>query len=221
MNRPHVTLKLASSIDGRIATAAGESRWITGAAARAEVHRLRAENDAVLVGVGTVIADDPELTARGEPAPARQPLRVVLDRRLRIPLTAKLLATRAAAPLLVLGAPGADPERAAALTRAGALVRLVQPLDQEGEISAVLRALHAHHAIGRLFIEGGGLVGASFLREGLVDRLEWFRAPLVLGAEAKPAVGPLNVAHLAAAPAFRRVAVREVGPDVWETYERC
>jgi diaminohydroxyphosphoribosylaminopyrimidine deaminase/5-amino-6-(5-phosphoribosylamino)uracil reductase len=220
--RPHVTLKLATSLDGRIATASGESRWITGEAARAEVQRMRATHDAVLVGIGTVLADDPELLVRGEAAPAIQPVRVVLDRKLRIPETSRLMQTASdrCRRLVVMSTGGWPTDRPIA-RGSGVEVDLINPAVGEGEIAAVLRVLRQAHGVQSVLVEGGGIVAASFLREGLVDRIEWFRAPMVLGGEGRPAVAALEVARLADAPRFARVALRELGPDLWESYERA
>lgn len=220
--RPHVTLKLATSLDGRIATASGESRWITGEAARAEVQRMRAAHDAVLVGIGTVLADDPELLVRGEAAPAIQPVRVVLDRKLRIPETSRLVqtATDRRQRLVIISTGGWPTDRPLA-RGTGIEVNLVNPAPGEGEIAAVLRVLRQTHSAQSVLVEGGGIVAASFIEEGLVDRIEWFRAPIVLGAEGRPAIGALGLARLADAPAWRRVALRELGPDLWESYERA
>ena len=211
-----VTLKLATSLDGRIATATGESRWITGAEARAEVHRLRAAHDAVLVGIETVLADDPELTARGPGHEGAQPARVVLDSRQRLPLTAKLVQTAAVVPTYVV----CTEPPSAALTAAGVRVLQVEAVgDGRPELGATLQAL-AGEGLVRVLVEGGGQVAASFLRCGLVDRIEWFRAAIVLGAEGRPGVGALALSKLAAAPRFRRVEARPVGADLWERYER-
>ncbi len=206
--RPSVTLKLATSLDGRIATASGESKWITGEAARLEGHRLRAAHDAILVGIETVLADDPELTARLPGRPVDQPLRVVLDSRLRTPSHAKVAK---GAPALILSVQdGPD--------IGGARVLAVEA--QEGRPNPIA----ALAAIGRagahsVLIEGGGQVAASFLRAGLVDRLEWFRAPILLGGEGRPGVATLALANLASAPTFRRLSVEPVGDDLWERYE--
>lgn len=218
--RPTTILKLATSLDGRIATAAGESRWITGPAAREEVHRLRAEADAVLIGTGTALADDPELTARLGPPAAKQPLRVVLDSRLRLPLRSKLIATIPAAPLAVLAVTGADKAAQKALEDAGAQVVFAPGLAGRVDLDAALSLLQERFAVRSVLIESGGKLAASFVKARLVDRLEWVRGPILLGAEGRPAIDQLEIRRLADAPAFKRVAVREFGPDLWESYER-
>jgi len=211
-----VTLKLATSLDGRIATASGESRWITGGAAREAVHRLRAEHDAVVVGVETALADDPELTVRLVGYAGLQPARVVLDSRQRLTPDCKLVRTARETPTYLVATTSPDP----ALVAAGVRVLQVPAVGEDRpELKAVLRALAAEGLI-RLFVEGGGQVAASFLRCGLVDALEWFRAPTVIGGEGRPGVGALALAGLADAPKFRRTEVRELGEDLWERYER-
>lgn len=212
-----VTLKLATSLDGRIATGAGESRWITGEAAREAVHRLRAQHDAVLVGVETALADDPELTVRLRDYNGPQPARVVLDSRQRLSPACKLVATARDVPTYLIATTDADP----ALLAAGVRVLQVPAVgENRPELKTVVQRL-ADEGFSRLFVEGGGQVAASFLRCGLVDRIEWFRASLVIGGEGRPAVGALAVLALADAPRFRRADVREVGDDLWETYERA
>jgi diaminohydroxyphosphoribosylaminopyrimidine deaminase/5-amino-6-(5-phosphoribosylamino)uracil reductase len=203
-----VTLKLATSLDGRIATASGESRWITGEAARLEGHRLRAAHDAILVGVETVLHDDPELTARLPGRSVDQPLRVVLDSRLRTPGTAKLAGDNT----LILTA--AEPRAIGS-----AEVLRVEAEGGRPTIPAVLKALQNAGATS-LLIEGGGQVAAAFLRANAVDVLEWFRAPVLLGGEGRPCVASLALAKLADAPTFRRLAVEPVGDDLWERYAR-
>ena len=211
-----ITLKLATSLDGRIATAGGESRWITGEAAREAVHRLRAEHDAVLVGVETALADDPELTVRLPGYAGRQPARVVLDSRQRLPLTSKLVTTANQVPTYIVVTTEPDP----ALVAAGVRVLQVRAVGEDRpELKTVVRALAAE-GLNRLFVEGGGQVAASFLRCGLVEAIEWFRAPILIGGEGRPGVGSLAIAALADAPHFRRTEVHEVGDDLWERYER-
>jgi diaminohydroxyphosphoribosylaminopyrimidine deaminase/5-amino-6-(5-phosphoribosylamino)uracil reductase len=211
-----VTLKLATSMDGRIATAAGDSRWITGPEARAEVHRLRAQSDAVLVGLGTALADDPELTVRLDGFAGPQPARVVLDSRLRTPLTAKLVQTARAVPTYIVSVAGSP----AALAEAGVKVLTVKAgADGRPDLVDAVSALRAR-GLGALLVEGGGQTAAAFLRAGLVDRIEWFRASILLGEEGRPGIGALGVGALAAAPKFRRSSVHAVGDDLWERYER-
>jgi diaminohydroxyphosphoribosylaminopyrimidine deaminase / 5-amino-6-(5-phosphoribosylamino)uracil reductase len=217
--RPAVTLKLATSLDGKIATASGESRWITGPEARAEVHHIRAAHDAVLIGAATALTDDPELTARTDPPPPRQPLRVVMDTRLRLSPSSRLAQSLDRGPVLVIAGRDSDRGAKAALEAIGVLVALV-PRGLDGvDLDAALAHL-AGAGVQRLMVEGGGRVAASFLLADAVDRLEWFRAPLLLGADAKPAIAELALAALANAPRFTRLAFREVGSDLWETLER-
>jgi diaminohydroxyphosphoribosylaminopyrimidine deaminase/5-amino-6-(5-phosphoribosylamino)uracil reductase len=211
-----VTLKLATSLDGRIATAGGESRWISGEAAREQVHRLRAEHDAVVVGVETALADDPELTVRLAGYAGPRPARVVLDSRQRLSPSSNLAKTAREIPTYLVTTGEPDP----VLADAGVRVLTVPAAGEDRpEPDAVMQALAAE-GLHRLFIEGGGQVAASFIRAGLVDAIEWFRAPVLIGGEGRPGVGALAVATLAEAPHFRRVAVHELGPDLWERYAR-
>jgi len=212
-----VTLKLATSLDGRIATAAGESRWITGPESREAVHRLRAEHDAVLVGVETALADDPELTVRLPGYNGRQPARVVLDSRQRLLPECKLVMTARDIPTYVIAT--GEPDET--LLAAGVRVLQVRAVgDDRPELKTVVQTL-AGEGFHRLFVEGGGQVAASFVRCGLVDAIEWFRAPRLIGGEGRPAVGALAIAAIVDAPHFRRTEVREVGDDLWERYERA
>ncbi|MFZ4164429.1 bifunctional diaminohydroxyphosphoribosylaminopyrimidine deaminase/5-amino-6-(5-phosphoribosylamino)uracil reductase RibD [Brevundimonas sp. NPDC058933] len=206
--RPRVTLKLATSLDGRIATALGESQWITGPEARQQGHRLRATHDAILVGVETVLADDPELTVRLPDYAGPHPLRVVLDSRLRTSATAKVASANTL--ILTTAAPHAIGQ---------AEVVAVASEDGRPAIAAVLEAL-ASRDVTSLLIEGGGRVAASFLQAGVVDAIEWFRAPILLGGEGRPCVASLALAKLADAPKFRRLGVEPVGDDLWERYAR-
>ena len=206
--RPRVTLKLATSLDGRIATATGESQWITGPEARQQGHRLRATHDAILVGVETVLADDPELTVRLPDYAGTHPLRVVLDSRLRTPVTAKVASGNTL--ILTTAAPHAVGQ---------AEVVAVAADDGRPAVAAVLDSLTAR-GVTSLLIEGGGRVAASFLQAGVVDAIEWFRAPILLGGEGRPCVASLALAKLADAPKFRRLGVEPVGDDLWERYAR-
>ena len=212
MARPLVTLHFAQSLDGRIGLGAGCERTILSSAEGvAAAHRARAEHDAVLVGIETVLHDDPWLTVRA--GGGQQPTRVVLDSSLRLPLSARLLSSgERAAPVLVFGAAArAAPERQAALERAGAFVQLTEA-DAEGRVSltAVLEALAAR-GVKRLLVEGGGKVLTSFLRERAADRAEIELSPCFLGSPATPAVRELGVAALAEAVRLEGMEVERLG----------
>ncbi len=219
LGRPMVTLKLASTLDGRIATSAGESRWITGAGARRRVHALRGAHDAVMVGIGTALADDPELTCRIPGLRERPVVRVVLDRLLRLPDAARLVTGAGTEPTWVLHGPGAPAARRAALAAAG--VRLLEVPEAAGglDLRAALAALGAA-GLTRVLAEGGAGVAASLLHAGLVDRVAWFHAPAVLGGDALAAVAPLEVGRLGAMPRLRRVALSAAGADVLGEFVR-
>jgi diaminohydroxyphosphoribosylaminopyrimidine deaminase/5-amino-6-(5-phosphoribosylamino)uracil reductase len=221
ISRIQVTLKLATSLDGRIATASGNSKWITGEEARAEAHRLRAAHDAVLVGSGTVLADDPELTARTDPPPAQQPLRIVADARGRTPLDAKLFKTLDKAPLAIAVSSMAAGQKYIAV-RGNFEVWGVLDAGWKGPgISPVaLLDTARQRGLATMMIEGGGQLAASFVKAGLVDRVEWFRAPILLGNEGLPAIGVLGLEKVVDAPTFVRTRVKEVGADLWESYVR-
>jgi len=217
---PMVTLKLASTLDGRIATASGESRWITGAAARREVHALRARHDAILVGSGTVLADDPDLTCR-IPGMERLPmLRVVADARLRTPPAARLVQGAQLAPVLIITAPGHPPAAQTPFIAAGADIVTVPAHASGGlDLPSLLRAL-GRRGVTRVLAEGGAGLAAALLRQGLVDRLVWFHAPAVMGGDGHPALQGLRLAALSAMPRFRRTAQRAQGDDMLSEFER-
>ena len=218
--RPLVTLKLATSLDGRIATAGGESRWITGPAARERAHLLRATHDAVLVGTGTALADDPQLTCRLPGLESRSPVRIVLDRNLRLPPTLRLFTGADQAPTWLVTLPGSDPVRQAALREQGLEIVAAEPGPLNGiDLAALLRTLGGK-GLTRLLVEGGGTLAAALLRAGLVDRLVWMRAPLALGGDGIPAIAGLGLDRLAAAPRFELLSSEVAGGDLIETYNR-
>lgn len=220
LGRPQVTAKLASTLDGRIATAAGESRWITGEPSRRQVHRLRAEHDAVMVGSRTATMDDPELTCRLPGLEHRSPVRIVVDGRLRLPLTAKLVATARSVRTLVFTLPAADPPRRKAMANLGIEVVEV-PADPDGypDMRVVLAAC-AGQGFTRLLVEGGSHLVAGFLRADLVDTLVWFHAPALLGADGLAAVQSFGVKALSGAARFRRDRAIPLGEDLMEVYVR-
>lgn len=213
--RPFVTVKLATSLDGRIATAAGESRWITGETARAHAHGLRARSDAILVGNRTAVADDPELTCRLPGLEGRSPVRVVLGGRTPLPPSHRLVETAHRVPTLLVAAKGSG-------TGAGAAGG-VEVVEVEGrdlpDPAAALQALGGR-GINWLMVEGGGRTIGALLARGLVDRIVWYRSSTVLGADGVPGISGLDLERLDQAPNFVRLSARRLDQDLVETYVR-
>jgi diaminohydroxyphosphoribosylaminopyrimidine deaminase / 5-amino-6-(5-phosphoribosylamino)uracil reductase len=214
LGRPLVTLKLATSLDGRIATAGGESRWISGPEARERTHALRADHDAILVGIGTVLGDDPQLTCRLHGLDNRSPVRVVVDRHLRIPATSRLVVDAHRVPTWIVTLRSADPAHRDALLPRGVALIEVDP-DPTGQIdlAAALEAIGAR-GITRLLVEGGAGLAAALIRGRLVDRLAWVHAPLLIGADGIAAIGALGLPGLGGAPAFQRLSTETFGNDM-------
>jgi diaminohydroxyphosphoribosylaminopyrimidine deaminase/5-amino-6-(5-phosphoribosylamino)uracil reductase len=215
--RPFVTLKLAASLDGRIATASGESRWITGSQSRALVHAMRARHDAVMVGGGTARADDPQLTVRGL-GERPQPVRVVLTRDLDLPPNGQLGRTAREMPLWLLH--DAWLEGVEAWEALGARCLRCEAGEGGLDLGSALRVL-AGEGITRVFCEGGGQVAAGLLRGGLADEVVVFHAGLLLGAEGRAMVAGLGLDRLAEAPRLRLVEMREVGGDCVSRWARA
>lgn len=220
---PFVTAKWAMSLDGRIATRTGESRWISGAASRRFVHEARAVSDAILVGVGTVLRDDPQLTARDVAAghaAIRQPARVVLDSTLRIPLDARVL-NRDGARVLVAATSRARPEARRMLEARGAEIIVADGPDGRVDIGAVCRELGRWDMMS-LLVEGGGAVHGAFLDAGAVDRFLVFVAPVVLGGPAPSPVGGVGVERIVDLRRLVNVTVHRLDEDVLiEGYARA
>ena len=214
MTRPQITLKLATTLDGRIATASGQSKWITGEEARRVVHELRGGHDAVLVGIETVLKDDPELTVRLPNYEGYQPARIVLDSRSRLPMSSKLVQTARVIPTYVVTTTDITGE----MQSLGVKALKVPSKHQRVDLEAALEAISAA-GIERLFVEGGGVIATAFLRAGFVDRLEWFRSATILGGDARPVIGHLNIDDIRRMVRFTRLGVQSVGDDLWETYE--
>jgi diaminohydroxyphosphoribosylaminopyrimidine deaminase / 5-amino-6-(5-phosphoribosylamino)uracil reductase len=218
--RPLFHLKLASSLDGRIATAAGESRWITGEAARNDGHRLRATHDAILVGAGTVRADDPELTCRLPGLAGRSPVRLVLDSKASLAEGSKLARTAREVPVWVLCTRAAPGARLDALRQAGVeVIEVGAAGDGRVDVKAAAQAL-GQRGLTRVLVEGGGEVAAAFLKAGLIDRITSYRAGLILGGDGRSAVGALGLERLGFAPRFRLVSARRLQGDTVESWTR-
>ena len=217
--RPQLTLKLATSFDGRIATATGESRWITGPQARRVVHAMRLRHDATLVGGGTARADDPDLTVRDTGA-SHQPIRVVLSRGLDLPHQGRLAASIAKAPLWLVHAKDAPQAARDIWTGLGAeLIEIATDNSGHIDIAATLQAL-GQKGLTSVFCEGGGSLAASLLGHDLVDDLVGFTAGLALGGDARSAIAPMGLEHLSNAPRFHLRSTRPIGPDVLHEWVR-
>lgn len=209
-----VTLKLATSLDGRIALADGTSQWITGPKSRAKAHEMRAAHDAVLVGIGTALADDPLLTARTVPPPTHQPMRIVADSNGRLSPNSRLAKSTGLGRVVVATAGGQHEALAAIGVETWSCgAGQVDPgsLLKRAEVEGVTS----------VFLEGGGGLAASFVRAGLVDTLHWFRAPILIGGDGLPALGDLGLAAMADAARWRISATARIGDDVLDTYVRA
>lgn len=212
--RPWVALKLAATLDGRIATARGESRWISGPAARARVHALRAACDAIAVGAETARADDPELTARRNGRVVHRPVRVVFDGALALPTASRLVRAPDPGRTWVLASRAAPARRRRALEARGVRVLGVPLRGAHLDLRRALERL-GREGLTSLLVEGGGGLAAALLRAGLVDELHWFAAPAWLGADARPALGPLGIHRLADRLELARPLVSRLGDDLY------
>ena len=217
--RPHVILKLAVSSDDKIGAAGGKPVAITGEAARARVHLLRAQCDAVLIGIGTALADNPRLDCRLPGMAARSPVRVVLDRFLRLPGESHLVRSAREVPLWVVTSDRAEASAAARLEAAGVQVMRAAAGDAGLDLPGILSMLAAK-GITRVLVEGGAKVAASFLAAGLVDEAWLFRAPQPIGADGVPALGALPLGAITQSPSFTVYASEALAQDNLTIYER-
>jgi len=219
--RPLITLKLATSLDSRLATHTGESQWITGPRARAFGHLLRRRHDAVMVGSGTVLADNPRLTVRLPGLETRPPLRVIVDGRLRTPLTSWLVAEATLVPTCLITLAHSDPLRRRVYQDAGVDVVLVDP-DADGalDLRAAFQAL-GKKGLTRVLVEGGATLAAGLLHADLIDRLAWFRGAGIIGGDGLAAIKSFGVDALADQPRFARLEIIQLGDDILETFERA
>ncbi len=220
-NRPLVMAKFATTLDGKVGTHRGESKWITGEAARGWGHALRATHDALITGASTVRADDPDLTCRLPGMEACSPVRIVMDSRLNMPLTSRIVASARDITTWVVTCEGAPRERRHALSDLGIEVIEVAPDDGgRPEVMATLGEL-ARRGITRAMVEGGPHIMATFMRAGVVDRIAWFRAAGVMGGDGLPALHAFGVDRLADMPRYVRVRTIPCTPDILELYERA
>lgn len=211
---PFVALKAAVSLDGKIATYTGESQWITGPESRAYGHRLRHKYDAILVGVNTVLADDPSLTARLPDGNGIDPVRVVLDSKCRTPLNAKIITQQSSARTIIATTPKADADKIKRLQAAGAEVLVIPDQDNKVDVAVLLKELGKRDITG-LLVEGGAEVHGSFIASRAVDKVYWFIAPLIIGGAAAPgAVGGEGFAKLVDALKLKDIAVKHFGEDI-------
>ncbi len=218
--RPLFTLKTATTLDGRIATHTGDSRWITGKQARAVAHLYRAEHDAVLIGVGTALHDNPRLSCRLPGMKDRTPIRIVADSRMRLPLTSTLVKTAHEHPTWIVTSKGGDKSRYQAYTDLGVKVIETEPDKDNRPDLARLAGELGRRGLTRVLVEGGGALSAGLLRRNLIDRVAWFRAGCLIGGDGVPAARAFGIDSLKDAPRFSRTSVREIGVDLLETYER-
>ena len=216
--RPWVTLKLASSFDGRIATATGESQWITGPEARRMVHAMRLNHDAVMVGGGTARDDDPSLTVR-DMGDVRQPVRVVASNCLDIPLGGNLARTAKDIPVWLCHGPAAPSELKDVWTGLGATLLECDAFRGQLNPRSILTAL-GQAGLTRVFCEGGGSFAAALLQAGLVDEIVGFTAGLALGAQGRSSLGPMGLTQLSGAPRFTLQETRPVGADILHRWTR-
>ncbi len=216
--RPLIALKLAQSLDGRIATATGESRWVTGAEARARGHLLRAEHDAILVGIGTALADDPALTCRLDGMLERSPVRVVLDTEARLPPSSALVRTAGELSTWLIHGEGAA---TSALEGAGVeAIGVARGSDGRLDLTAALKVLAAR-GITRVLVEGGAEVAASLAALRLVDRLQLFTGGRVIGGDGWASFSAFGLEALAQAPGFRHIHDLACGPDRLQLWVRA
>jgi diaminohydroxyphosphoribosylaminopyrimidine deaminase/5-amino-6-(5-phosphoribosylamino)uracil reductase len=217
--RPHVLLKLAISFDGKVGLAGGQPVAITGDSARERVHMMRAMNDAILIGIGTALADDPLLTCRLPGMARRSPVRVVLDAGLRFSPASRLAQTARETPLWIIAAPAARSSAEQALRAQGAEIFRLVTSDEKLEAESVLKLL-AERGITRLMVEGGPTVAASFVSGDFVDEVALFRSPNPIGTEGIDALKNLPLTALTQSPRLRAMGSEKLGQDVVEIFER-
>lgn len=215
MPRPHVTLKLATSLDGKIALANGMSEWITGEKARAEGRKLRARHDAIAVGANTALLDNPQLTTRL--AGKADPIRILFDSQLRLSPRSNLAMTAKTTPVWVVS--GNTSGQAADTLREQGVRLFKTPANPQVDLETALQILH-ENGVTSLLVEGGGTLAASFFKLNAIDIIEWFRAPIILGGDSRGSIGDLGLTDMNLAKKFNRIEIRDLGDDIHERYER-
>lgn len=212
--RPFVILKVASSLDGKVATATGESRWISGEKARDYVHRLRSTVDAIMVGIGTILSDNPLLTARPKTGKVKNPIRIVVDSRLKIPDMAKVLSSDPSVPTIIATTEQAPIDRVKELEEFGAKVLVLDSKDDRVDLGALMKRLGEIEIIS-LLIEGGPEVSASALREGVVDKVIFIIAPKIIGGDtSKGSIGGEGIKSLKDSIPVKDIKIKRIGEDM-------
>ncbi len=212
--RPFVTLKMASSLDGKVATTTGESRWISGEKARDYVHRLRNTVDAVMVGIGTILTDDPLLTARPKRGKVKNPIRIVVDSRLKIPYKARVLSSDPSVPTIIATTELAPPKRVKAVEKHGVKVLVLENKGDRVDLGILIKKL-GDMEIANLLIEGGPEVSASALREGIVDKIIIILAPKIIGGvKSKGSIGGEGIESLKDSIPIENIKIKRIGEDI-------
>jgi diaminohydroxyphosphoribosylaminopyrimidine deaminase/5-amino-6-(5-phosphoribosylamino)uracil reductase len=218
--RPLFTLKAATSLDGRIATRTGHSQWITGPEARAAGHMLRARHDAIMIGIGTALADNPALTCRLPGMEGLSPSRIVADSTLQLPLSSPLLENAGEIPTFIITTAGADKRKVREMKNKGVkVINVAASVSGHPPPASMAEALAAE-GLNSVLIEGGGKLAGAFMQAGLIDRLAWFHGAKIIGGDGVPSVAPFGVESLDQAASYCRTGLRTCGEDIFETYER-
>ena len=218
--RPLFTLKSATTLDGRIATRSGHSEWISGSEARTTGHMLRARHDAIMIGIGTALADNPQLTCRIAGMGDYSPRRIITDSSLKLPLSSPLVETANQIPTIILTATGGDRKKIKSFKKRGVkIIELTPSLSGQPAPEVMAKALGLE-GLNSVLIEGGSKLAGSFMSARLIDRLSWFHAPKIIGGDGVPSVAAYGVDSLIDAQSFQRTAQYQCGKDIYETYER-
>ena len=218
--RPLITLKTATTLDGKIATHIGHSKWITGPEARALGHMFRARNDAIIIGIGTALADKPELTCRIKGMESYSPCRIIIDSTLKLPFSNPLVKTANKVPTIVLTTNKVNKEKVSTFRKRGVKVIELAPSYSEHIAPELIAKTLGTEGFNNVLIEGGSKLAGSFIAAGLVDRLAWFHAPKIIGGDGINSIAEFGVEDLLEAQSFKRITHKECGKDIYEVYER-